>query len=173
MKGGQSTSRYSDGWHTLLSLLPKVQPLTYGETGAQASIFITHHLFQVIVFHALQGIWQNRQTCELGSQIPEQTLAFPSVWRYFFSLYRILIQVVPCTVWIIWAITFEPLLSKKKLLYSTIRQLFHEGSLESQDTGLQVPVQAQKHEQSQYFSGFDTRGFVTSPQTLLPWPVTS
>lgn len=87
----------------------KIQPLVYGGFGASTTIFIAHHLSWVIIFPALQGIWQSRQKTESGSRITEQTSATLSVWQCFFPLQN------PCpaahgSAYTASGITFEPLL---------------------------------------------------------------
>lgn len=147
--------------------------------------FYFYHMPSFLSFKILciKGIWQKtkkkKDNCELGSKLTAQSLVWPSVWWYC-CLYRILIQVLCCTVQI---------LSQEELLNSIIRQLSQEESLENQKTNVS-PRSCLISEASvkQIFFCFcynrlchSTTGIITSsachifletlhlPKALLPW----
>lgn len=75
----------------------------------QALLFLLYTIFSKLSLSLHYKVFGKTENHELGARITEQALAFLSVWRYFF-LYRILVQVLFCTVEIIHAITFESFL---------------------------------------------------------------
>lgn len=127
--------------HLAGTCCPKIQALTYAGLGAGSTIFMTHHLFWVIIFPASRGIWQNRQKPDLGRRITEQPSALLSA-RPFPP------QNPGCVAWhgtnnSCDRIGASPLL-RKELPYGTIGQSVCGDSLESQEADLQVCVYDQK-----------------------------
>lgn len=111
------------------NLLPENSAINIWKNWSKCFYF--YHTPSLLSYNVLRikGIWQKTkktENCELGSRITAQSLVWPSAWWYYF-LYRILIQVLCCTVQIF---------SQEELLNGIIRQLLQEESLENEETNV-------------------------------------